>query len=245
MSSSQAHDTPLELLKRWLRTSCGCEHIVTEMARPRRYFGLEWKDEDGRDVLGPDGKPQRPWPSVDLYGFRNFAHDAVTIDVKVTKPDSDAQLHKPYVIDRRLNVGVMQYIASPAPLAVTVPDGYGLIRFDDTQAWEEYAPIPVKPWNRNWEAETCYTEMARNAAKIDQEGRATDRGVHKERGQAKRLQDALKGVSSISVADAMKLLDVTRSPLERVVNRCPALAWSEQWGKREIVLAGKEAGVSP
>lgn len=212
MSNSIAHDQLIPFVCRWLdqqHYSRGC----IEPGRPSTYRGGDW-------------------PSVDVWAFNpGDPERTVAVDVKVTKADSDAQLHKPYVINPSKGVGFTRYIASPEGLPVTVPDGYGLLAVNDAgEVREVSTAVPYRA--QNWRAELHYALRA----KLFSEGKAADQGVRKSRGNAERLERLLEGRESLLMAEAKRELDCTAGGVERAVRSSGGrLTFWERWGKREIV----------
>ncbi len=197
MSQSEAHDSLIAPVARYLSEQCQCKRIVREPARPSAW--------------GPE-----PWPSPDVFAWTNGAFFTVAVDIKRSLGDSKAQFDKPYVNGEALGVGLTRYIASPVGVDVAVPLGYGLLRVNDSGEVTEVETS--RSWDRterNWRAEA---HMLYHAETTDPKGTKGSPFTQANSDIRKYVGDYGIGFGTLK-----KRLGMSEADLKRAIARDPGL----------------------
>lgn len=210
ISSSITHDALVPAVCRWLdqqHYSLGC----IEPGRPTAYRGA-------------------CWPSADVWAVNpSDIERSVSVDIKVSKADSDAQLRKAYVLDPKLGVGWQRYIAAPEGLAVTVPDGHGLLVVSsDGLASEATTAVPYR--QQNWRAEMFYLHRSRPFS----EPGAASTSIQKQRGLAAQIIEALPLGEAMTAAQLARVIDddkLTWWKIHKALRGCPQVEREVRGGK--------------
>jgi hypothetical protein len=112
------HDQLVERARRWLKGTCGCSAVLTEL----RAF---------------TGSGECP----DAIGWR--AEYSISIECKTSRADFLADRKKPFRCDRALGVGTYRFYLCPPDLIAPeeLPDGWGLLYAGEKQIRRVAGPI--------------------------------------------------------------------------------------------------------
>jgi hypothetical protein len=209
VSNSPAHDQHLPAIDRYLRENLGCPETLIEPARPRLY-------------------PFPVWPAPDVVGFAHNPLYMTCVDVKVSRADSQAHLHKPHVENPTLGVGSHRYIAAPLGLLVDVPDGWGLLVIDGDEVREAQEPEPAMCKGRNAWAELWLHDMRRRGQSEGHGGKSSpDR-------RADTIIEAINGRGRRGVSALVKRTPYSEREIEAAALRSDRLRIVEDGGGRYV-----------